>query len=380
MNPVLSNGPEYPFEELERQKAERRRAGLNVYDFTVGDPLEPTPAFIREALVRSIEPRSQYPSASGTPELQRTIAEYLERRFAVSVDASQDVIVTAGAKEAVFHLPLALVDPLANRRVVVWGQPGYPIYERGAAYARAEGRPFELSARTGYLLEPDEVGAEVLERTAIFWLNTPHNPTGATANRAYLERVAEASDRFGFVVASDETYVDLYWDAPPPSMLEIKRDNVLVMHSLSKRSGMTGYRSGFIAGDARLIGPLKRMRPAIGTSSPVFIQEAARAAWADDDHVADRRIIFREKHRRLSALCAELGLETQASDGGLYVWFRAPGDDARGYAARLLRAGVAVTPGDAFGPSGAGWVRAALVPLLDEFDDALDAWRAGHRL
>lgn len=379
MNPVLSDGPAYPFTELEARKAALRQQGRKLFDFTVGDPLEPTPTFIREAMVAAIPVVSQYPTASGSASLQAAIARYLHRRFQVSVDPEREVIACAGAKEAVFHLPLALVDRASPRRTVVWGEPAYPVYERGAAYAGAVRAGFPLKAERGFLLEPEDVPEDVLASTALFWINSPHNPTGATADRAYLERVAAASKRYGFVVASDETYADLYWSEPPPSLLEVMRDNALVIHSLSKRSGMTGYRSGFLAGDPDLIAALKKMRPSVGVASPVFVQAAAEAAWNDDAHVAERRQIFGQKRQRVVALCDELGLDVLPSGGGLYVWLRAPGGDSRGYCLRLLDGGVVATPGESFGEAGAGWVRVALVPRLEELDEALQAWREAHR-
>jgi aspartate/methionine/tyrosine aminotransferase len=155
---------------------------------------------------------------------------------------------------------------------------------------------------------------------------------------------------------------------------------VLVIHSLSKRSGMTGYRSGFMAGDPRIIAALKRMRPSVGVASPVFVQAAAEAAWRDDAHVEVRRRTFDEKRRLVLALCDELGLSPLAGAAGLYVWIRVPaGMTAESYAARLLSEGVIVTPGGAFGPAGEGWFRLALVPLLEALPAALAAWRRAHR-
>lgn len=378
MNPILSAGPAHAFALIEERKAELVAQGRRLFDFSIGDPLEPTPAFIRQALIDAVPEVSQYPSASGSASLREAIARYVDRRFHVTLNPQTEIIACAGAKEAVFHLPLALVDRNSTRRAVVWGEPSYPVYERGAAYAGADGVGLELRAQRGFLLEPDDVPEGVLERTALFWVNTPHNPTGATADLAYLERVANASRRHGFIIASDETYADLYWDEPPPSMLEVARENVIVIHSLSKRSGMTGFRSGFIAGDERLIAGLNRMRPSVGVASQVFVQAAAEAAWNDDEHVAERRRLFARKRQRIVELCNELGLETLPSGGGLYVWFRAPDDDSFGYSKRLLTEGVLVTPGEVFGPAGAGWIRAALAPRLNELDEALDAWRKAH--
>jgi len=191
--------------------------------------------------------------------------------------------------------------------------------------------------------------------------------------------VVAAGRRYGFVVAADETYADIYYREPPHSLLEFARENVLVIHSLSKRSGMTGYRSGFMAGDPKLIAALRKMRPSIGSASQEFVQAAAEAAWNDDAHVGERRATFGAKREKVLALCRALGLEALDSGAGLYVWITVPqGETSASYCERLLEGGVVVTPGDSFGAPGAGFVRVALVPLLAELDEALAAWRKAH--
>ncbi len=380
MNPVLSESALYPFAQLDAKKEAVRARGLTLHDFTIGDPLEPTAPFIREALVANVPTVSQYPSVAGRRSLRQAIARYLERRFGIEADPEREIIACGGAKEAVFHLPLALINRADPKRVIAWGEPGYPVYERGCAYAGGIAHPVALRASRGFLLEPDEIPLSILERTALFWINYPHNPTGAIADRAYLDRVLTAAQRHGFVVAADETYADIYDETLPPSLLQYSRENVIVIHSLSKRSGMTGFRSGFMAGDANLISALKKMRPSIGVGSPEFVQAAAEAAWSDDAHAAERRRAFHLKRQKVLSLCQELGLEALDSGAGLYVWITVPkGETSAGYCDKLLDGGVAVTPGDSFGPPGAGFVRVALVPLLSQLDTALDAWRAAHR-
>ncbi|MFM2152275.1 MAG: hypothetical protein RL199_710 [Pseudomonadota bacterium] len=379
LNPVLSSAPVYPFAALEERKAQLRAEGRTLHDFTLGDPLEPTPGFIREALLANVPETSQYPTVAGRRSLREAIAEYCRRRFGVDLDPETEILPCSGAKEAVFHLPLALIDRSSPKRTVVWGEPAYPVYERGASYAGAELHPVALGEAGGFLLDLRLLPEDVLGRTQLAWINTPHNPTGAVTGRAALERLAEASHRHGFVLASDETYADLHDGTPPPSLLEVTRENALVIHSLSKRSGMTGYRSGFIAGDARLIAALKRMRPSIGVASPVFVQAAAEAAWSDDAHVDERRRTFDAKRRLVLDLCRELGLEPLEGAAGLYAWIRVPsGFTSASYAARLLDEGVVVTPGGAFGPAGEGWFRVALVPRLGELPSGLEAWRRAH--
>ena len=355
-----------------------RASGRPVYDFGIGDPQEPTPELIVEALKAAVPRVSQYPRSSGSPELRASIAAYLVRRFGVTLDPEREILPVAGAKEAIFHLPLLLIDRDSPRRTVLFPDPGYPIYERGTAYAGGESHPLVLRAGQGYLPDLESLPAALLDRTAIFWLCSPQNPTGAVAHRDTLARLAELSSRHGFVVAADECYADVYFEEPPPSMLEVSRKGVLVFHSLSKRSGMTGMRSGFMAGDADLIAALKRFRPSIGTASPDFVQAAAVAAWRDDTHVAERREIFRRKRQVMRALMSELRL-TAIGEAGLYLWVQVPGqfpgDDER-YARELAeRAGIIVQPGSFLGEGGRGYIRVALSPTLEQCEAAAAAWR-----
>ena len=180
--------------------------------------------------------------------------------------------------------------------------PGYPTYEAGARLAGLEPVKVPLRAGNGFLLEPGDLPPALLDETLIFWVSYPHNPTGAVAPRDYLERVGRAALAHGFVVASDECYADIWFDEPPLSMLQVQVENVLAIHSCSKRSGMTGYRSGFVAGDADLVAQVKRMRSHPGVASPDFVTAAAVAAWNDDAHVAERREVFRGKRDRLPGL------------------------------------------------------------------------------
>lgn len=372
-NPVLGQLQKNLSVEIDERRRALAAAGKRLFDFGLGDPREPTPPFIREALRAAVPEVSQYPSAFGTAALRRAAAGYLARRFAVTVDPESQVLPCAGAKEAIFHLPLAFAGDPARRKVVM-PDPGYPTYEVGARFAGLEPVKVPLTAARRFLLEPEDLGEAVLRETLIFWLSYPHNPTGAEAPRDYLRRVGEAALRHGFLVVSDECYADIYFGAPPASMLEVQVENVLAVHSCSKRSGMTGYRSGFLAGDPDLIRTLRAVRSHPGVSSPEFVYPAAAAAWADDAHPAERREIFRRKRERFLRFFASRGLAVDASEATLYLWVRVPaGHTSASYALRLLEAGIVVAPGTAFG-AGEGYVRVALVPALDECDEAIEAW------
>ena len=298
LSPVLSGMRTYPFVRLVEARTRLAEAGIPVIDFGVGEPREETPAFIREALVRALDPQSRYPAADGLPELREAIAGWVRRRFGTALDPDREVIPSFGSKEAVFHLAQALDGDL-----VVVPQPAYPVYERGAAFAGKQVVELPLAAGDGFLPDLGSVPAAVWRRTAILWLNYPNNPTAATAPLGLYERAAALAREHDFVLASDEAYSELYFGAEPPvSALQLSElSNVAVFNTLSKRSSMPGYRSGFVAGDGELVAALKRYRPNVGVAPPEFVQLAAVAAWGDEEHVAAVRETYRAKRDVLLA-------------------------------------------------------------------------------
>lgn len=383
-NPILDEVQKNLMVELDERRRALVAGGKRLFDFGLGDPKEPTPGFVKEALRAGVPDVSQYPSAFGTAALRAAASGYLQRRFGVAIDPEGQVLACAGAKEAIFHLPLAFAGNPRKRKVVI-PDPGYPTYAVGTRLAGLDPVLVPLGPRRRFLLDPEDVDEEILHETLIFWVNSPHNPTGAVAPRDYLRRVGDAALEYGFIVASDECYADIYFGAPPPSMLEVQVENVLAIHSCSKRSGMTGYRTGFMAGDPDLIAVLRRLRSHPGVASPEFVAPAATAAWSEDAHAAERREIFRKKRDRFLAFFAEHGLVADASEATLYLWVKVPqGESSGSYARRLLEEGIVVAPGTAFG-AGEGYVRVALVPTLAECEEALRAWsrvsnRSGSRV
>ena len=294
-NPVLAGLGAYPIAALHERARAMRAAGEPLLDFSIGDPREPTPTFVPEELRRSIPAVSQYPTTSGLPELRRSVAAYVRRRFGVEVDPDTQVLPTAGSKEAIFSTPLAFVDRTEGS-AVVWATPGYPIYERGALLAGAEGFPVTLNG--DFVLRPAQIPDEVWDRTALVWTNYPHNPTGAVIDRNGLSDLYVRARQSGVWFCSDECYADVYEGEPPPSVLQVAgpgSPGALSYLSLSKRSGMTGYRSAVIVGDPEGISILKDLRTSTGTASPEFIQKAAITAWDDDDHTAGAADNFRRQ-------------------------------------------------------------------------------------
>ena len=374
LNPVLEGGGAYPLLKMDERRQELEARGAELFDFGTGDPREQTDPLIRRALADGVPETSQYPSVAGKAALREAFCGWMGRRHGVTPDPGTEILPAAGSKEAIFHAPLAFLHASHERRGVAYGTPGYPVYERGALFAGGEALPVELKKEDGFLLPVEEVDPE---KTRILWINYPHNPTGATATYGYLERVAEFCQEHDILLFSDECYNDIYSGEPPPSILEITKQRTLAFCSLSKRSGMTGYRSAMMAGDPLLIAALKKLRPSVGVASPAFVQEAAIAAWSDDGHVEERRRIFGEKRKLFVDFFGQAGLEVLPTDASFYLWVAVPesfaGDDER-YAIRLLDKGIVVAPGRAFGPGGEGYVRVALVPGLEECRRAIDLW------
>jgi acetylornithine aminotransferase len=369
LSPGIRNVEPYPFEELDRRRNLAIAEGRHLIDFGVGDPREVTPAFIRDALVAAIEPISSYPRAAGLPELREAIAAWIGRRFGASVDPASQLLPTLGSKEPIFALAQATVDVPAGRDLVVASAPGYPIPERGARFAGADVLRLSLLEANGFLPELDRVAPAAWDRTAILWLNYPNNPTGATATRDLYERAAELARRHGFLLASDEAYSELWFEGGQPvSALQLgDLTNVMVLNTLSKRSSMTGYRSGFLAGDERLIESLKRLRPAVGVTPQEFVQRASVAAWGDEAHVEENRSRYGAKRALFLDLFAAKGVEVAGSQATFYLWVKVPGGaSAEGWAFELLDHDIVVAPGSFFGSEGEGYVRMAMVPTIDE--------------
>jgi acetylornithine aminotransferase len=372
VNPVLDALQTYPFVRLDEAKATARARGIELIDFGMGDPIEPTPEFIQRALADALPLTAGYPRAPGLPELRESIARWLERRFGARVDADSEVIPTYGSKEAIFLFPL--VACTSERELVLVPEPAYPVYERGAMFAGARAEFLPLDEEHGWLPDLDAVDAATWERCAILWLNYPHNPTGAVAPLAYLERAAELARAHGFYLASDEAYTELWFDEGPTSAVQLTdRSQVVVFQTLSKRSSMTGYRSGFVCAEPELISALRSFRPNTGTAPQEFVQRASVAAWDDETHVEK----MRERYARKRALLAPLlELARASSEATFYLWFRVPaGESSEAFATRLLEHGVVVAPGSYFGPSGEGYARLALVPSLEECERAAEILR-----
>jgi acetylornithine aminotransferase len=372
LSPVLAEQSTYPFVRLEQAKQEAAARGVEIIDFGQGDPREPTDPLIRRALAEGLAETMGYPKAEGLPELRAAIAGWVARRFAVTLDSDRELIPTLGSKEAIFSFAQVFVNVDGGRDVVLVPDPAYPVYERGAEFAGATIVHLPLREGEGFLPDLGAVDGQVLDRTALLWVNYPNNPTAAVAPRAFYEELAELAARHDFLICSDEAYSELWFDEPPPSVLEpADRSHAVAFNTLSKRSSMTGYRSGFVAGPAWVIDALRKYRPTVGTAPQEFVQRASIAAWDDEDHVERARAVYRRKRDALLPAFEGLGWRAAGKDATMYLWLALPdGEGSEAAAERLLEHGIVVAPGAYLGDAGEGYVRVALVPTVEDCERA----------
>ena len=368
VSPALRATGTYPFVKLEQAKRRLAAEGVELIDFGKGDPMEATDPAIRRALVDGLAERLGYPLAEGLPELRASIAGWCARRFDVELDPESEIVPTYGSKEAIFLLAQVVVDRDSDKRLVLTTSPGYPVPDRGAAFAGADVEQLPLLELDGFLPDLEAVNSDTWERAAIVWINYPNNPTGAVAPLEFLRRLAELSREHDFLVAADEAYTELWFEEPPHSALELRGEGKFaVFNTLSKRSSMTGYRSGFVAADRGLIDALKQFRPSVGTAPQEFVQRASIVAWNDETHVERTREIYRRKRDVLLPVLRQKGIRVAGSVATMYLWLDVPGDEtSEEFAGRLIEHGLIVSPGSFFGAAGEGYWRMALVPTEDD--------------
>lgn len=379
VNLTTSELKPYPMEELARIRQGLYDTGQKVYDFGTGDPKIPTWPPIREALKAAIPETSQYPSIKGCPELREAIWGYCQRRFQLTAEQGLDLLPTNGSKEAVFHTALSLIGRAGGRRVILYPNPGYPVYRSSTLFAG--GLPYAVTLREdeSYLIQPWSLPRSIQKQAAALWINYPHNPTGATIPRQHLENLIDWCHENNVILLSDDCYCDIYHPSAeqqgqrPINPLEISQRGIISFMSLSKRSGLTGYRSGFMIGESQLIQSLQRARANFGVGTPLFIQKAAARAWQDDDHVTARRKIFMERMDIAYEGMHQLNLIDNRPDATFYLWCRVPqnGDDVTFCRDLAKTQGVIASPSQWLSEGVEGYFRLALVPELNDIKEAI---------
>ena len=381
MNPLLGKLHPYPFERLRALTRDLTPSPAHrPISLGLGEPRHATPALIEQALTGALSGLSSYPATAGTPALREAIAGWIARRYAARVDPATQVLPVLGSREALFALAQTVVDPTQAGATVVCPNPFYQIYEGAALLAGAQTAFANSDPARNFAADWSAIDAATWSRTQLLYTCSPGNPTGAVMPLAEWRLLFEQSDHHGFVIASDECYSEIYFrDEPPLGALQAARElgrddfrNLIVLSSLSKRSNVPGMRSGFVAGDARLIERFLLYRTYHGSAMSLPVQAASIAAWSDEAHVVANRELYRTKFAQVTPLLAEV-LDVRLPDAAFYLWAGVPGGDDVAYARGLLaQYNVAVLPGSllarqAHGVNpGAGRIRMALVATVEE--------------
>lgn len=357
--------PKYLFDELDRAAEAKRKEGVDLIDLSVGDPDLPTPQHIVEAGCEALRDASthRYPAYWGMRELRGEIAKWYQREFGVELDAEREVMILIGAKEGIAHLPLAFV---GEGDAVLYQNPGYPVYHN--ATIMAGGEPVALPAleSNGYMPALDAVDDADRRRAKLMFLNYPNNPTAATADAQYFNKVLEFAETNNIVVAHDLTYSHVAYEGyKAPSLLGIAgaKEQCVEFHSFSKTYSMTGWRLGFVVGNADALAGLARIKTNVDSGCFNAVQRAGIAALTGPQQcVADNVAAYQKRRDALVEGLAAAGIRCNKPKATFYVWAKCPeGASAMQFAKRLLDAGVVCTPGTGFGEHGEGYVRFALV-------------------
>jgi len=373
----LSQLPPYLFVDIDRKKHEAIEAGRDIIDFGVGDPDQPTPAFIVDRMAEAIrEPANhRYALGVGSFNLRRTIVEFCARRYGVKLDVATEVVALLGSKEGIGHLPTAIINP---GDVVLVPEPGYPVYVSGTIFAGGVCHTMPLREENGWLPVLSDIRPEICRKATLMHINYPNNPTGAVASRSFFEQVVAFAREHDIIVAQDAPYAELYFDNPPPSILQVEgaKDCCIEFHSLSKTFNMTGWRVAFAVGNRDVLAPLAKVKSNLDSGMFGAVQQAGIAALEGIDRPEIKNQIEMYRRRRdvlISGLC-KAGWPVTTPQATFYVWAKLPeGHDSMPATSRILdEADVVVIPGAGFGPCGEGFVRFSLTVSEERTREAVD--------
>jgi LL-diaminopimelate aminotransferase len=373
----LQRLPGYPLAEIPTIKRRLLEAGVDVIDLGAGDNDTPPPEAVVDAMTAALRnpALSKYGFQQGLPEFRQAASRWIERRFGLRFDPATETLPLIGSKEGLSHLPLAVINP---GDVAIVPEPGYQAYLGGALLAGAEPYIAPLRPENGFLLQLDQVPEDVLRRARIAFVNYPNNPTAAVATASYLERTVAVCRAHGILLAYDNAYCELTFDGyRAPSIFETAgaREVALEFFSLSKSYSMTGWRLGFAAGRAELIGALTRVKSYVDTGPFLAVQKAGAAALDNGEAlVAPIRAELQRRRDAAVPALAKAGFIVESPKAAMYLWVPLPaGVASAGFARRALEEfGVVVLPGSAFGPAGEGFFRIALTVASDRLQTAAE--------
>ncbi|MEZ0329067.1 MAG: LL-diaminopimelate aminotransferase [Dissulfuribacterales bacterium] len=372
----LKQLPPYLFVELDRKKAEAVKKGVDVIDLGIGDPDLPTPDFILDRLNQAAArpANHRYPSSEGMQAFRNASAAWYKRRFDIELNPNTEVATLIGSKEGIAHFPFAFLNP---GDVVLVPSPGYPVYHIGTLFAGGITHFMPLVAENDFLPDLNAIPGDVLKKARILWINYPNNPTAATAERPFFEKVVAFAREHGLIVCHDAAYSEMTYDGyRAMSFLEVPgaKDVGIEFHSLSKTYNMTGWRIGFAVGNENLIAGLKKVKSNVDSGQFNAVQEAGIAALESDQSCIEKmRRVYQERRDVLVSGLRSLGLNAPSPKATFYVWLPVPnGHTSQTFSSLLLeRGGIVCTPGNGFGAPGEGYVRMALTVSTERFKEVI---------
>jgi LL-diaminopimelate aminotransferase len=374
----LDRLPPYLFAELERKIAEKKAAGVDVISLGIGDPDTPTPAPVVDALAQAAaDPGThQYPSNRGRPELREAFARFYAHRFGVELDPDNEIIPALGAKECIFHLNLAFLDPDS---VALAADPGYPVYTGGPLLAGAEPVLMPLVPELGFAPDLDAIEGDVAARARLLFMNYPNNPTGAVAPNGLFERAVEFGREHDVLIVHDASYTETTFDGyVAPSFLATPgaKDVGVEVFSLSKGWNMTGWRTAAIVGKPDAVATYWKLKTNIDSGVFEAVQLAAARAL-DDGPPAEMPALYKRRRDLVCEALREIGVDVTPPKGTIYVWAPVPdGHTSASYCELVLEeSGVVVSPGGAYGPNGEGFFRISLTIDDERLSEAVERMR-----
>lgn len=376
--------PPYLFVEINQKITELRDSGEDIITFAIGDPDLATPSHIIEHMCQAAHDpiNHRYPETDGLPELRQAIAEWYKKRFGVILDPNKEVLPLIGSKEGIGHMALCFIDP---GDIALVPDPGYPPFPMGTILAGGEPYFMPLREENDFLPDLEAIPEKIANTAKLMWLNYPNNPTGATADLDFFERVVHFAQQHNLAVCHDNPYSEIAFDGyKPPSFMQAPgaKETGVEFHSLSKTYHMTGWRIGMVVGNAKMIDALFRVKSNLDSGIPQAIQHAAIKALRDSqDCIAEHNAIFQQRRDKLMKVLNGIGLKARLPKATFYIWAKVPeGYSSVDFTKKLLdEVGIAVTPGIGYGKEGEGYVRFSLTIPDERLDQAIKRLSDWHR-
>ena len=380
----LDKLPPYLFVEIKRRIEKKQANGEDIISFAIGDPDMPTPQHIIDQLCQAAhDPANhRYPETAGLPELCQAIARWYQKRFAVTLDPSKEVLPLIGSKEGIGHISFCFIDP---GDLALVPDPGYPVYFMSTLLAGGKPYFMPLTEKNDFLPDLESIPEKIAEKAKLLWLNYPNNPTGAVADTAFFQRAVRFAEKHNLAICHDAPYTEVAFDGyQPPSLMQIPeaREAGIEFHSLSKTYNMTGWRIGMAVGNARMIDALFRFKSNLDSGISQAIQQAAiKALNGPQDCIAEHNAIYQRRRDKLVKALNDIGLRARSPKASFYIWARIPdGYTSIEFTTELRdKANVAVTPGTGYGSAGEGYIRISLALPDDRLDEGISRLLRWHR-